>query len=68
MCWLLTTLSHRCILVDPAEAPGYYKVIKKPMDFGTVRKKLEVRRKSQLKIDRAREEGGGGNQILYKTH
>lgn len=27
--------------VDPAEAPGYYKVIKKPMDFSTVRKKLE---------------------------
>ena len=30
-------------LVDPVDAPGYYKVIKTPMDFGTVRAKLEVR-------------------------
>ena len=29
-------------LVDPVDAPGYYKVIKTPMDFGTVRVKLEV--------------------------
>lgn len=27
--------------VDPVDAPGYYKVIKTPMDFGTVRAKLE---------------------------
>ena len=28
--------------MDPVDAPGYYKVIKTPMDFGTVRVKLEV--------------------------
>ncbi|KAJ7351015.1 hypothetical protein OS493_037195 [Desmophyllum pertusum] len=27
--------------VDPVDAPGYYKVIKTPMDFGTIRVKLE---------------------------
>jgi len=27
--------------VDPVDAPGYYKVIKNPMDFGTIRAKLE---------------------------
>ena len=31
-----------CLLVDPVDAPGYYKVIKTPMDFGTIRVKLEV--------------------------
>jgi len=30
------------LLVDPVDAPGYYKVIKNPMDFGTIRAKLEV--------------------------
>lgn len=30
------------VLVDPVDAPGYYKVIKTPMDFGTIRVKLEV--------------------------
>lgn len=28
--------------VDPSDAPGYYKIIKTPMDFGTIRAKLEV--------------------------
>ncbi|KAL5004983.1 hypothetical protein ScPMuIL_018439 [Solemya velum] len=27
--------------VDPNEAPDYYNIVKKPMDFGTIRKKLE---------------------------
>ncbi|XP_071084680.1 BRCA2-interacting transcriptional repressor EMSY-like isoform X1 [Haliotis cracherodii] len=27
--------------VDPADAPDYYSIVKKPMDFGTIRKKLE---------------------------
>lgn len=31
-----------CWIVDPVDAPGYYKVIKTPMDFGTIRVKLEV--------------------------
>ena len=31
-----------CLSVDPVDAPGYYKVIKTPMDFGTIRVKLEV--------------------------
>ena len=31
-----------CFSVDPVDAPGYYKVIKTPMDFGTIRVKLEV--------------------------
>ena len=31
-----------CRIVDPVDAPGYYKVIKTPMDFGTIRVKLEV--------------------------
>ena len=31
-----------CRTVDPVDAPGYYKVIKTPMDFGTIRVKLEV--------------------------
>ena len=30
------------LTVDPVDAPGYYKVIKNPMDFGTIRVKLEV--------------------------
>ena len=30
------------LTVDPVDAPGYYKVIKNPMDFGTIRIKLEV--------------------------
>ncbi|CAH1781802.1 unnamed protein product [Owenia fusiformis] len=28
--------------VNPEEAPGYYKIIKNPMDFGTIKRKLEV--------------------------
>lgn len=28
--------------VDPIDAPGYFKVIKTPMDFGTIRVKLET--------------------------
>ena len=30
-------------VVDPLEAPGYHKLIKKPMDFGTIKRNLEVR-------------------------
>ena len=30
------------LTVDPVDAPGYYKVIKNPMDFSTIRVKLEV--------------------------
>ena len=36
------------LTVDPVDAPGYYKVIKNPMDFGTIRVKLEV---SQITFD-----------------
>lgn len=28
--------------VDPNEAPGYFRVIKNPMDLGTIKTKLEV--------------------------
>lgn len=30
------------ILVDPSDAPDYYTKVERPMDFGTIRKKLEV--------------------------
>lgn len=33
-----------CCLVDSKIAPGYHRVIKTPMDFGTIKKKLEVSR------------------------
>lgn len=39
---LMLMFSLLIFLVDPVDAPGYYKVIKTPMDFGTVRVKLEV--------------------------
>lgn len=41
-CWQLL------LTVDPVDAPGYYKVIKNPMDFGTIRVKLEV---SQITVE-----------------
>lgn len=30
------------LIVDPNEAPGYFKVIKTPMDFSTIKINLEV--------------------------
>ena len=45
LCWK-TAKFNFCFfsyrIVDPVDAPGYYKVIKTPMDFGTIRVKLEV--------------------------
>jgi len=32
------------LTVDEREVPDYYDIIKKPMDFGKIKKKLEVHR------------------------
>lgn len=45
LCWKTAKFNFcffSCRIVDPVDAPGYYKVIKTPMDFGTIRVKLEV--------------------------
>ena len=34
--------SFSVITVDPNEVPDYYSIIKSPMDFGTIKRKLEV--------------------------
>lgn len=41
----LTTSFICCVffnLVDQNDAPGYYRIIKNPMDFGRIKRKLEV--------------------------
>lgn len=32
----------RIFAVDPEEVPDYYDIVHKPMDFGTIKRKLEV--------------------------
>ena len=36
-------LTYVIIAVDQNEVPDYYEIIHNPMDFSTIRKKLEVR-------------------------
>jgi len=43
-CWLYSNVETGVSLfaVDAEEVPDYYDIIHQPMDFGTVRQKLEV--------------------------
>ena len=43
-CYITSTfhINNYNISVDPNDAPDYYNIIKSPMDFGTIKAKLEV--------------------------